>query len=328
MPYNPGIQDRWGENLAAGINQAGQNITGAIERHQSDAKKAKGLRSYLGELEPDTKAKFDAMGLQELEGYGQALAGKQARQAAMAQQAREAAQTEELKQRTGQMKSAAEYEAGQRAARARFMGELSGVDELTPTQYIGAAARAGLDLSGHDIPSFINSYAREKRNDQMIKGELTPTPYVSPAGNRFIQYGRQFLPDTDPALKTRPPLGAQVPLPGGQTGYFNGTTVVPLKQAPDLSVYDHDPKTGQLTRKGFNDASLAGIKGAYPGMVVTKQPGGAAAQSGGGLYDRFLQWKSGKPGATNGSAVAPILSPTAGLDDEARPEDVWERAGN
>ena len=211
------------------------------------------------------------------------------------------------------------------------------MEDLTPTQYIAAAARAGVDLSGHDIPSFINSYAREKRNDQMIKGELEPRTWTSPAGDTYDIFGRQVFPSRATAAKGKTPLGTAVPLPGGQTGFFNGTTVVPLKQAPDLSEFSgmtdsrNQPYTVVKNGKRVWTAQAAlnlGQKfGVIDGGLAPEPKGTGKGQGAGGLYERFLNWKSAKPGATNGTAAGPILSPTAGLDDEARPEDVWG-AGN
>jgi len=351
MPYNPGIQNRWGELLAQGVSKAGDAFAGQIEKHESDAKKAKGLRTYLGEIEPDVKAKFDAMGLNELEGYGQALAGKQQRASQAAAMAKEAAQTQLATQQLSTLKANADYEAKQRDARAKFMGELSGLETITPEKYIGAAARSGYELSGHDIPSFINSYAREKREADRMTGALKPYEYKADDGTQFTVLGNQILPHR--AGATKPGLGAPVTLPNGGTGYFNGSTVVPLKSAPDLTHFDS--KDGKLTRKGFNDAVMSGFKGVYEGMPVNGQPG-PVAPAGGGLFDQFLASPYGKGYRTNqppaaaaagaagaaagdgawgaGVSAFPVMQqntrtvvvprqPTGTIDDYQSPEDVW-----
>lgn len=73
MPYNPGISPDF-TPLAAGIASFGESVGRGIERYKADSQKAKSLRSALGAYAPDQKAKFESMGLAELEGEVASLA--------------------------------------------------------------------------------------------------------------------------------------------------------------------------------------------------------------------------------------------------------------
>lgn len=56
----------------------GEAIARRREQQRSEANKAKALRTYLGEVDPDNKDRFSTLNLAELEGMGQAFAVKSA----------------------------------------------------------------------------------------------------------------------------------------------------------------------------------------------------------------------------------------------------------
>lgn len=72
----------WNQTLVGSLMEAKDRKS---EQQRSEANKAKALRAYLGEVDPENKDRLTALGLAELEGLGQAFATK----TALAKQQRE-----------------------------------------------------------------------------------------------------------------------------------------------------------------------------------------------------------------------------------------------
>lgn len=257
MPYNPGVQNRAGEFLAAGIQQAGQSIGQGFavraerkrdEKKESDhkAEASNRLRKALSIINPERKSEFAAMGHGDLMGEFDALS-------MMREQAKEkeaqavTAQTKELNAlKISESKQGIEGNERESKAIADFNELVGGAQvggaPLTPEMLQGFANRARLN------PDQQLKVAQAFRDFQAAKGDSATIEYQEDpvTGERFATYGKAMQSSGRNPQAPQAPVDAQpVNFDGKNVGLIVGQKFIPLADLQEQST--GTPKLEQLT---------------------------------------------------------------------------------
>jgi hypothetical protein len=238
MPYAPTVDDRSGMIMAAGIKNAGGSITDAITRSQQDAKRLKALRAMAVDgmgMDPEQVDKMDEGTLQ---GHLESVAVRNVMsQMQQREQQSQFATEDQAFQREAADRALADqdYTLQQRQAAARFMQDpaFSGVgpsgpveQQFNPQSIMGAASRAGMDMSPRDVAVMMN----QQGSPQFFnRGEADKATPIAPGFLRAVlgPNNAQIIPDMSEA-------GAAVAIkgPGGEDlgfGLPGRSGVTPLK---------------------------------------------------------------------------------------------------
>lgn len=299
MPFNPAQYDRSGLILAAGITGAANSIADKIDKTTAETKKLKAYRSMavdgLG-LDAD---EVDNMDLPTLEGKMQSLAVRNLMQgmAEKKQQMGFAAQDQGFRQAEATRAQANfDYQGQQRAAAHRMMqdGVFSGVGptgpmqpDFSPNAFLGAAGRAGYDMSPHDIAQLMEAGRRENAPAFFQRGDAEKAAPIAPGFLRAV-----LGPNTSQVIPDMTNAGAAVPItgPNGEDlgfGLPGRSGVTPLRSGEvtekDQFTALQAEKRALIAAKGRSlpsaqaayDAAIAELDKTLSGLKPGK--GGAAA---------------------------------------------------
>jgi len=279
MPYAPGISYEAPQFLAQGLNALGKGV----EEYSSAAKKAKSLRSYFGEMYPDMKPKFEAMGLGELEGHGMAMVAQRQKAEELRKQQLADAQMQDMAAQAKEREAIAKWRdfqqsrAGQEADRIQKDSEAHGKmlqylsaragegDRLSLKDYLDAAANTGANVDAKELLGL------QRLEDHMNAANgpegkpMGPQSWTEPTtGKTFVYLGNTLMGVNPPAaagdglITTDPVSGRQI---------FNGPRgpqVLPGKPLDDLTPFSD--ANGIVTEDGARKALMSGRKGVVAGQ--------------------------------------------------------------
>lgn len=253
MPYNPGVVDRSGEILAAGISQGFNNAAGVIDVFGNRAAKAKVLRKALELYDPEGKDKYAAMGLEDLEGAQTGLTMSKLKQQQDAQLQREEVETNLAKLRlaTGQRQLAGDQNFDTAYANASNANPslqlLSNSDLLDPqAQSIDAIK-----------PGMFDQYA----------GQAPTQPSPEQLKRMIMQYGPS--PDRVQQMNNLGMLREQTQIPEGflpsqatvdGSGQVHTTFRPPVAQQPRMQIPENFAPTSASVDKNGNPTIKYGPK--------------------------------------------------------------------